>query len=576
MAANDVYIGIDLGTTYCCIAFCSKNGAPDVLTDERNNRVIPSCITYSNGQWMAGRKAVEESKKMSATSLRLLKRTTGRTSFDGKLRGDLEKLGFTNPTFAPVSADPTAWQADGDIDDELPMRPLFKIGEGYTVAEEFAARLLKHLVQIAEKRLGEPISGAVITVPADYVGSQRESVMTSAKIAGLKVLRLINEPTAAIVGARAAGTIDDGKVLVFDIGGGTTDISLVVVQGNTYCVKGTKGHQWLGGEDINGILIQLICKTLRAEPKKGRNDKRFREACEMIKRNLGDDPTLNLDSQFLQLYFPDSPAAEVDEVEILREEFDEACQDFYQNVYDLADRLLKDTETYPHELTTILMVGGSAGLVGLQCYLEKQLPNTCVLVPPGYEEVVAKGAALVAASETDPGKRIVLTEVLAHSIGIQINDGSMVSILHAGDELPGKSISGCDTFANGVDYQEEMRIAIYEGEGKVAAENTYLGAFIMSISPMPAGKLEVEVTVTANMEGLVHVTAKECKDGAEPHSINISREGSWSEETIFNLRLKVDGGMGAAPKMSTGTKRKLAEQSDLNDGEGDRSAKVIV
>ncbi|KAM7182753.1 Heat shock protein 70 family, partial [Rhypophila sp. PSN 637] len=378
--------------------------------------------------------------------------------------------------------------------------------------EQFFAHQLYDLKQSARNRLGKEIAGAVVTVPADYPAIQRDAVVAAAKIADLNVLRLINEPTAAIIGCRDAGVISsEGLVLVVDVGGGTTDVSLVNISSHNgqqaYCVRATKGHHWLGGEDVTKVMMELICQELDCnQPELGRERERFRTACNDLKEQMGDDETLTLDTAFLQLHFPNAEIG--DEVEISRAKFDAACEEFYKSVYALVKRVLSDSDTDAEELHELLLVGGSAGLVGLQHFLQKELLGATLHVPPAYEEAIAKGAAVLAASEARSGETIIVTDVLAHSIGVCTEDGKMARLIQAGTTLDDK-ISGQREFFNMVDNQKECLIDIYEGDKKWAERNTYLGEFILPITPMPEGKLCITIHCTADIQGTVTVTAEE-------------------------------------------------------------------
>ena len=479
-------IGIDLGTTNSCVAVM-EGGEPVVIPNPEGARTTPSVVGFSKtGERIVGQAA----KRQAVTNP---ERTI--TSIKRKMGSDYK-----------VSID----------------------GKSYT-PQEISAMILQKLKSDAEAYLGEPVTEAVITVPAYFTDAQRQATKDAGKIAGLEVKRIINEPTAAAL-AYGADKEDDQKIMVYDLGGGTFDVSIIEMGDGIQEVLATAGNNHLGGDDFDDRLINYLADQFKGETGIDlRSDKmamqRLKEAAEKAKIDLSGMTQTNVNLPFITA---DATGPKHLDCNITRAKFNELTADLVQATMGPVNQALSDAGLKPSDLDKILLVGGSSRIPAVQEAV-KNITGKEPFKGINPDECVAIGAAIQGGVLTGEVKGIVLLDVTPLSLGLETLGGGCTKMIDRNTTIPAKKSQVCSTAADG---QTSVEVHVLQGEREMAKDNKTLGMFHLDgIMPAPRGVPQIEVTFDIDANGIVHVSAKDLGTGKE-QSITITASTNMSKDDI--------------------------------------------
>ena len=506
-------IGIDLGTTNSCVAIM-EGGDPVVIANQEGNRTTPSVIAITeSGERLVGQVARRQAITNSENTVYAVKRMIGRKYNSKEIQYDVK-----------ISAYKITEAANGDA--QVTVR-----GKNYSPAE-ISAMILTKMKQTAEDYLGEKVNDAVITVPAYFNDSQRQATKDAGKIAGLNVLRIINEPTAAAL-AYGLDKKKDEKIAVFDLGGGTFDISILELGDGVFEVKSTNGDTHLGGEDFD----QRIMDYLVAEFKKDqgidlRTDRmalqRLKEAAEKAKMELSTTMETDINLPFITA---DASGPKHMNIKLSRAKLESLVEDLIDKVVGPCQIALKDAGLSPRDINEVILVGGMTRMPRVQQKVKEIFgkdPHKGV----NPDEVVAIGAAIQGGVLSGDVKDVLLLDVTPLSLGIETLGGVMTRLIEKNTTIPSKK---SQIFSTAADNQPAVSIHVLQGERQMAADNRTLGRFeLVGIPPAPRGVPQIEVTFDIDANGIVHVNAKDLGTGKE-QSIKITASSGLSEAEIEKL-----------------------------------------
>jgi molecular chaperone DnaK len=532
-------IGIDLGTTNSCVSVM-EGGEPVVIANAEGSRTTPSMVAITeSGERLVGQQAKRQAVTNPENTVFAIKRLIGRKYDSETVQKDIK----ISP-FKIIKADNgDAWVQVRDKKHSPP---------------EISAMVLQKMRQTAEDYLGEEVKDAVITVPAYFNDSQRQATKDAGKIAGLNVLRIINEPTAAAL-AYGLDKKKEEKIAVFDLGGGTFDISILELGDGVFEVKSTNGDTFLGGEDFDQRVIDYVADEFKKEQGIDlRSDKmalqRLKEAAEKAKCELSSSMETDINLPFITA---DQSGPKHLNIKLTRAKLESLCADLIAKLVEPCRMALKDAGLSPSDVDEVILVGGMTRMPSVQKKVQEifgKTPNRGV----NPDEVVAIGAAIQGGVLKGEVKDVLLLDVTPLSLGIETLGGVLTKLIEKNTTIPCKK---SQIFSTAADNQPAVSIHVLQGEREMASDNKTIGRFeLVGIPPAPRGIPQIEVTFDIDANGILHVSAKDLGTGKE-QSIRITASSGLSEEEIEKMVKDAEAHSAEDQK-----KRELIEARNHADG----------